>query len=174
MIGLELFILLILWVYIILQLLILAMLMAYKSPKALKIITGFEYPFVSILVAARNEEATIKRCILSLQALNFPQDKFEILIGNDASEDETASIVEELMNTVPNLKLIHIHEKLGSAKAKANVLAHLVHEAKAELIFVTDADIQVKPDWILTTLPHLNDAKNGIVSNATMVYGNSF
>lgn len=174
MIGVELIILLILWVYIILQLLILAMLMAYKSPGIQKNIPGFEYPFISILVAARNEEATIKRCILSLHALNYPKDKFEILIGNDASEDKTASIVEELMNSVPNLILIHIHEKLGLAKAKANVLAHLVHEAKAELIFVTDADIQVKPNWILVTLPHLQDEKNGIVSNATMVYGNTF
>ncbi len=174
MIGFELTILLLLWVYIILQLLVLAMLMAYKSPKLQKNIPGNNLPFVSILVAARNEEATIKRCILSLKALNYPQDKYEILIGNDASEDKTAFIVEELMSSIPNLKLIHINEKLGSAKAKANVLAHLVHEAKAELIFVTDADIQVKPNWILVTLPHLQDSNNGIVSNATMVSGNSF
>ncbi|MFY8021093.1 MAG: glycosyltransferase [Bacteroidia bacterium] len=171
MMGFELILLVACWIYILLQLLSLAMLMAYKTPQKAKLIPSSDYPFVSILVAARNEEACIKRCILSLHALNYPLDKYEILIGDDASEDKTAEIVKELQSQIANLKLISIQSQLGNARAKANVLAHLVRAAQSDLIFVTDADIKVKPDWILSLLPHLRDQTIGIVSNATMVSG---
>lgn len=171
MMGFELIILLVCWVYILVQLLCLAMLMAYKAPQKAKMTPALEFPFISILVAARNEEAHIKRCILSLHAINYPIDKYEILIGDDSSEDKTAEIVKELQNQISNLKLISIQSQLGVAKAKANVLAHLVKAAKSDFIFVTDADIKVKPDWILTLLPHLQENSIGIVSNATMVSG---
>jgi cellulose synthase/poly-beta-1,6-N-acetylglucosamine synthase-like glycosyltransferase len=53
-----------------------------------------EYPFVSVLVPPRNEEQSIKICISSLLAQDYPD--FEVIVLNDNSTDDTASILEQL------------------------------------------------------------------------------
>ncbi len=126
-------------------------------------------PFVSILIPARNEAANIIACLKSIDKINYPVDRYEVLIGNDQSTDETAQLVETFIADKPNFKLINIHKNIGKARAKANVLAHLVHQSQSEIIFVTDADIIVKPSWIKGLLPHFKNEKVGIVSGSTVV-----
>lgn len=174
MIQIELFLLVLLCLYVIIQLIAFAMVMAYQSPPKWKVKVIDDLPFVSILIAARNEELNIRNCLLSIHQLNYPKNKFEIIVGDDASEDLTLSIVQSLKSEIPNLHVVSISGKLGMAQAKANVLAHLVHEANSDYIFVTDADIIVKADWIHSLLPSLLNVENGIVSNATMVNGQTF
>lgn len=132
-----------------------------------------ELPFVSILVAARNEENNIRRCLESLNALGFPKQNYEVLIGNDQSEDNTGSVVNEYIKDKPNFRLINIKENLGKAKGKANVLAHLAHEAKGKYFFITDADIAINPDWINCFLPFLYSPET-YVSGTTIVKGSGF
>ena len=48
-----------------------------------------KYPKISILIAARNEEHSIERCLAAIDALDYPKDKMEVLVGNDASTDNT-------------------------------------------------------------------------------------
>jgi cellulose synthase/poly-beta-1,6-N-acetylglucosamine synthase-like glycosyltransferase len=130
------------------------------------------FPFVSILVAAKDEEHNIARCLQALAALDYPKDRYEVLIGNDASEDHTAAIVEQFIKAHAHFQLIHIYGKLGDAQAKANVLAHLAHKAQGEIYFVTDADIAVKPQWLQEMLSFY-DAGKAIVSGSTLVQGKS-
>ena len=52
-------------------------------------------PKVSILIAAKDEEANVARCLNSLLKLSYPLDKMEILIGNDASEDKTLMLLRQ-------------------------------------------------------------------------------
>ena len=49
-------------------------------------------PRVSILIAARDEEASLPRCLASLRALNYPAERLEILVGDDGSTDRTAAV----------------------------------------------------------------------------------
>ncbi|MBE7438844.1 MAG: glycosyltransferase family 2 protein [Spirochaetales bacterium] len=51
-------------------------------------------PEVTVLIAARNEEKYIGRCLRSLLNQNFPRESFEIVVVNDASEDRTAYALE--------------------------------------------------------------------------------
>lgn len=46
-------------------------------------------PTVSIVVAARNEEDAIHRCLESLASLDYPNDKLEVLLVDDQSTDRT-------------------------------------------------------------------------------------
>lgn len=105
-------------------------------------------PFVSILVAARNEENNISKCIDSLLAIDYPADRYEILVGDDDSSDRTYEIIKGYTDGSPRVKGIHVKEALGKAKGKPNVLAHLAHKAKGEFLFITDADCQVNRNWI--------------------------
>lgn len=114
-------------------------------------------PFVSVLVAARNEEDSILICLESLSKLNYPEDKFEVLIGNDSSSDKTAAIVADFIKDNSNFRLINITQNLGLAKGKANVLAQLARQATGEYFLITDADMQVPPNWIQSHLKHFSD-----------------
>src|SRR5438132_13913803 len=53
-----------------------------------------DLPFVSLLIAAYNEEDVIERRIQSALAMDYPQDKLEIVVASDGSSDHTAEIVQ--------------------------------------------------------------------------------
>ncbi|MDX5480868.1 MAG: glycosyltransferase, partial [Hymenobacteraceae bacterium] len=80
-------------------------------------------PRISILVAARNEEFTILRCLKAIERLNYPKDKIEVLIGDDDSADATRAVVEDFIRDKPNYTCITVTDTLGLARGKANVLA---------------------------------------------------
>ena len=152
------------------QLGLIFLLIMLKKDKAANTYTDF--PFVSILIAARNEEANILSCLESVARLNWPTEKLEVLIGNDQSTDETASLILEFIKNKTNFQLVNITQKLGTAKGKANVLAHLTMEAKSDFFFFTDADIEVPKNWIQSLLAN-HDETIGIVSGATKTTNNS-
>jgi 1,2-diacylglycerol 3-beta-glucosyltransferase len=128
-------------------------------------------PRVSILVAARNEEAALPRCLAALRALNYPAEKIEILIGDDASTDRTAAVAEEaLRGYAGHFRILTITQRLGEARGKANVLAHLARAATTDFFFTTDADIAVPPTWVEGLLAHAAPGV-GTVTGITLVEG---
>ncbi|WP_460583499.1 glycosyltransferase [Hymenobacter arcticus] len=128
-------------------------------------------PRVSILVAARNEEAALPRCLASLRALDYPAELVEILVGDDASTDRTRAVAEAaLAGFAGRYQVITITENLGQARGKANVLAHLARAAQADYLLLTDADIAVPPTWVLAMLAHAAPGV-GTVTGLTVVAG---
>lgn len=163
----ELLLILILWLHLLLLMVLMAV---FASSKSKTEQAQTHPPFVSVLVPARNEAHQIEACLLALTQVNYPKEKLEILVGNDNSEDHTAAVVQRFVDEYDYIKLISIEGNLGSAKAKGNVLAHLIKEAKAEFLFVTDADIQVHQEWIQQLLPKLQQGV-AIASGTTVVKG---
>ncbi|MGY2130665.1 glycosyltransferase [Hymenobacter sp. HD11105] len=134
---------------------------------------GAARPKVSILIAARNEEATIERCLRSLTALNYPAEQLEILIGDDASTDSTVAVVRKFIADKPQFRLISVRQRLGTARGKSNVLAHLSRAATADYFLITDADMALAPDWVVTMLAAA-PAGVGVVTGATTASGGIF
>ncbi len=140
-------------------------------------------PKISILVAARNEEENILRCLKSLQNLDYPKENLQILIGNDASDDNTKQIIEDFINNKISenayFELFDITQNITDLKGKTNVLAQLVHHATGEYFFFTDADIAVPPTWINGMLSSMqnnlqNDSESkkiGIITGFTLIEG---
>lgn len=131
------------------------------------------YPRVSILVAARNEAATIERCLRALAALNYPAGQLEILIGDDASTDDTAAVVRRFIADQPQFRLLPIRHRLGTARGKSNVLAHLCRAATTDYFLLTDADMALPPDWVQTMLAAA-PAGVGVVTGITTAGGPLF
>ncbi len=131
------------------------------------------FPSVSILIAARNEEANIENCINSIKALDYPHNKLHIYIGNDQSTDKTESVALAAIGEDTRFQIYTISENIGLAKGKANVLAQLAHKATSEYIFITDADICVNPHWVKTLL-HEFDTKTHLVSGSTLINNGSW
>ena len=53
-----------------------------------------DLPDVSVIVAARNEEENILRCLKSLDKLEYPEDKLQIILVDDRSNDNTGNIID--------------------------------------------------------------------------------
>lgn len=112
-------------------------------------------PRVSILIAARNEEAAIARCLRSVRALDYPPECLEVLLGDDASTDDTARVAAAAMaGFAGTFRLLPITEALGAARGKANVLAHLARAATTDFFLITDADIALPRSWVRGLLGH--------------------
>ena len=132
-----------------------------------------EQPRVSILIAARNEEHTILRCLQALEQLQYPKNKLEILIGDDSSTDATRAVVYDFIRDKPHFTCISITHTIGQARGKANVLAQLAHHATTDYFLYTDADIAVPPQWVQAMLSEVKD-NIGVVTGVTTIEGNSF
>lgn len=163
----EIIVLLILWFYVVFQLLVWVGFLTVKLRKP----HLNHFPKVAVLVPARNEEEQIGPCLESLLALDYPTDKIEIWVGDDGSEDRTAEIIKGYSDRFPRIHYYLVNGNLGSARAKGNVLAQLVAETKAEYLFVTDADITVAKNWIRNLLIWLCEETVGMVSGTTLVDG---
>lgn len=128
---------------------------------------------LSVLVAARDEEHGILACLQALHRLNYPAAQLQILIGDDDSSDGTARIVQDFIRDKPHFHYHHISQPLPGLRGKQNVLAQLSALADGDLLLITDADIEVHPDWAAGMAAGFADARTGIVCGPTLVWGNS-
>ena len=96
------------------------------------------YPFISVIITAKNEERLIRSCITSLRQLNYPKDQFEILIIDGLSADRTAEVAREMGATV-------IRNEKQTVSPGRNIG---FENAKGELIAFTDADCIVDKAWL--------------------------
>lgn len=131
-----------------------------------------EWPPVAVLLAVRNEERSLERCLNALARLDYPSEKLQVWIGNDGSADRSREIAEVFCRGREGWRLCEIREEWGLARGKANVLAQLAHKAAAfaDFYLMTDADVAVEPGWIKGLLRHAA-AGVGIVSGTTVVAG---
>ncbi|SHK05552.1 glycosyltransferase family 2 protein [Paramaledivibacter caminithermalis] len=100
-----------------------------------------EFPSVSILIPAHNEEKVIGKTVKAMLSLNYPEDKFEVIVINDNSSDDTGKILEELKKTYSNKNLrIITTDKITGGKGKSNALNIGYQNSKSDYIVVYDAD----------------------------------
>jgi|GEM_PF-480210 len=96
----------------------------------------------SVVVAARNEEKNIERCISSLLAQNIQPAC--IIVVDDHSEDSTAEIVSRMASEHPVVQLIHCS---NDETGKRAALLKGVSQSKTELVLSTDADCFAGSGW---------------------------
>ena len=143
----------------------------YPVQYRVKPITTF--PHISILLAVRNERYNILECLQSLDKLNYPSDKLEILIGNDESTDDSVDIIRLFIADKPCFQLVNVADFESNTRAKARVLSLLASKASGDVFFVTDADMQLPPQWIQQMLAGFGE-KTGIVTGFSVTEGGSF
>jgi len=123
-------------------------------------------PFVSVVVAARNEENRILPTLNSLEKINYPEDRFEVILVDDASEDNTGRIIEDYVARHENWSMISLEMKSRQLRGKKKALKKAIEKARGELIFTTDADCMVPPDWLKHMVCYFD-------SETSMVLGHS-
>jgi glycosyltransferase involved in cell wall biosynthesis len=99
----------------------------------------------SVIIAARNEEQKITRCLEAIAGQNYPADLFEVIIVNDHSTDLTEKVVGDFIAQHPLLS-VRLLDAVGEGKKRA--ITEGIHVATGRLILVTDADCQMSEGWI--------------------------
>lgn len=119
-----------------------------------------DLPFLSILMAAHNEEKVIAGRIHNLMLSSYPKDKFEIWIGSDNSDDNTNRILSELDSFYDHVHIWLSPKRIG----KGNIMNMLIQKAKGDICVFTDANILFKSDTVFQLAKKFLDPQTGIVS----------
>jgi len=112
-------------------------------------------PRVSIIVPARNEEATIEQALHTLLSLDY--DNYEIIAVNDRSTDRTGEIMENLAEANSNkskLRVIHHNELPPGWLGKTHAMWTASNLATGDWLLFTDADVLFKPDSLRRALAY--------------------
>lgn len=119
-------------------------------------------PFVSVVLAARNEEANIETCLQSIAANTYPIDRFEIIVVDDFSTDTTASLVTAWIahrpSESPSMRLLRMKEYASAPTGrKQEALNQGIAAARGTWILTTDADCTVGSRWIETMASQMSE-----------------
>ncbi len=116
-----------------------------------------QWPKVSIIIAAYNEQQCLQQRIDNLLQLSYPKDKLTIHIGSDGSTDATARILMAVQ--AANFKA-HIFEQ---NRGKINVLNDLVSFTDDPIIVMSDANTHFETDAIENLVKHFDREEVGAV-----------
>ena len=117
------------------------------------------YPFVSILIAAYNEEEVISKKIKSVLQGTYPVDRLEILVGSDASTDGTNQELSTLAAGNPVIQTVFFKTRTG----KPGVINHLAGRARGEVLIITDANVMLDERTIPEVVSRFSDPRCGLV-----------
>jgi len=96
-----------------------------------------QLPHISILMSLYNEETVITEKIKSIYASDYPADKFEVIVGSDASTDRTNEIVAQLVTEFKTLRFTAFITRQG----KGNIINHIKEQSTGSILIITDANV---------------------------------
>lgn len=105
-------------------------------------------PVITVIIPARNESANIKACVKRVAEQDYPAALMEILVMDDGSTDDTASIVRSLMLQYPQLRCVSLEPAVNNRAPKKRAIAAGIAMARGEWIVTTDADCEAGPGWL--------------------------
>lgn len=141
-----------------------------KLRKTPKVINENYKPFVTIMVPAHNEENVISHTVENILKMDYKN--FELIVIDDRSDDNTASVIKDLENKYENVKAF-IRDK-DAFPGKSAVLNDAMEFAKGEAILVFDADASVAPDFLSSLIPDLEPEDVGAVQARKVIRNKDF
>ena len=145
----------------------------YKKRKLQKypqVINEDYKPFVSIMIPAHNEEGVIAETVENILNIDYPN--YEVIVIDDRSSDNTASVIKDLEAKHDKVKAL-IREQ-SAFPGKSAVLNDAFVIAKGEAILVFDADATVEPDFLKKLVPQLEPKDVGAVQARKVIRNRNY
>ncbi len=121
-------------------------------------------PKVAVIVPCRNEGETVAATTESLLALNYPKDKLEIILVDNASTDNTSLVMARYANN-PQVKVVYAAER-----GKHNAVNAGIAVADAEFIGCLDGESFVEPDALREIIPCFDRPNVAAATSAMSVH----
>ena len=102
------------------------------------------YQFFSIIIPSFNRVDEIKELLSSIEQIKFPREKFEVIISDDGSSDNTAETVKQFQQT-SSYQLKYYNQNNKGPGAARNLG---MDKAKGDFFIFVDSDVSVPPQWL--------------------------
>ena len=122
---------------------------------------------VTVMMAARNEEANIRHTIEDILAQQYPRELLEIIVADDHSTDATAAIIRSYADQGVKLLQLNESEKLNSYKKKA--ITEVIKLSAGELLVATDADCRMGTQWLASVVGYY-EAERPVMISSPVTY----
>lgn len=125
---------------------------------------------VSIIICARNEEKNIVKCLHSIVEQDYPKNKIEIIVINDASNDKTKDLAEVILKKLGvSYQIISNANKVGKKRS----LSEAISKAKHNIIITRDADTYTKSKvWLISMVNYHVKSNKDFVIGPVMISDN--
>lgn len=133
---------------------------------------AFQLPRVALIIPAHNEAKVIVRRIENCAALDYPEDKLEIVIVCDGCTDATAELARaavRLQTTGIRIRIEELTENIG----KIAVLNQTIPQTDCDVVALSDASAMLEPDAIRRAAGHFADPAVGVVCPSYKISENS-
>jgi biofilm PGA synthesis N-glycosyltransferase PgaC len=120
-----------------------------------------DFPTLTLIIAAYNEESIIEEKISNTLGLSYPKEKLKLIFVTDGSTDRTP----DLISTYGEIKLMHKPERSGKILA----MHRAMHEVDSDVVVYTDANTFLNKDALLLIARHYADPTVGAVSGEKRV-----
>ena len=101
-------------------------------------------PFLSIVVPTRNRARLLPDCVESLMRQDFPADRYEIIVVDDGSVDETPRVVADIQARSNDPVLRYVRQSVGGLNVARNAGLKV---AEGDPILFVDDDVVAPPSW---------------------------
>ncbi|HET9079826.1 MAG TPA: glycosyltransferase, partial [Trebonia sp.] len=129
---------------------------------------GAGLPSVSVLAACKNEAFVAGDLVSALLALDYPAERLQVIVVDDASTDGTGTILGHLAAAEPRLTCLRRPAGHGAA-GNAGALNYALPEASGEIVVVFDADHRPHPDALRHLVRHFTDPAVGAVQGRCVI-----
>ncbi len=107
-------------------------------------------PLVSVIIAMRNEEAYIGKCLDSLAEQDYPAEQLEVLVIDGRSTDRSREIVSEKEDKLPNLRVLDNEKRISPAAFNIGI-----NRAQGQIVTIISAHSYLAADYVSRCVDHL-------------------
>ena len=126
-------------------------------------------PFVSVILPVRNESVFIARSLNSVLSQDYPSDRFEIIVADGMSDDDTRDQVRQWQVSYPNLVLIDNPGKIVPTGLNA-----AIEHSRGSVIVRVDGHCEIAPTYLRRCVAHLETAKAEAVGGPLVTVGETW
>lgn len=141
-----------------------------KEKKHPQVVNENYKPFITVMIPSHNEEGVIAQTVE--KALEMDYENFEVIVIDDRSEDNTASVIRALEAKYDKVTAL-VRDK-DAYPGKSAVLNDAMLLAKGEAVLVFDADARVAPDFLSKLVPHLEPEDVGAVQARKVIINKDY
>lgn len=112
-----------------------------------------ELPFFSLILPVKNEHSVVNRVLKAFSELNYPKEKFEVVIVDDGSVDGTIQLAKDFAANHDNFRFYH----RDFSRGKACALNYGLENSRGDILAIFDADNVPEKDTLLIAAAHFRD-----------------
>ena len=115
-----------------------------------------DYPSVSVIIPAHNEEGRIPGTLASLRSIDYP-GRLEFVLVDDRSSDATAELLATAAAADPRFKIVTVEVPSRRYAPKVNAVMQGVAASSGDIIVTSDADCRYSSGWVRALVEHFAD-----------------